>query len=158
MRFSMKTEYGVRAIFELAAHHGGEALQSAEIARRQRVPGPFLDQVLMTLRRAGLVRSMRGPHGGHLLSRLPSDIRLGEVISCLEGAGAVPDCLSHGDPCDQTYGCILHKVAEEADLAARNIFASHTLEDLLRGRGSQPQVYHGIFKPLPRRTRRPARV
>ena len=154
MRFSMKTEYGVRAIFELAAHHGGEALQSAEIAQRERIPGPFLDQVLMTLRRAGLIRSMRGPRGGHVLSRSPGEIRLDEVISCLEGAGPEPDCLSHGEP----YGCILHRVAEKADHAAREVFAAYTLEELLRTRTSPPEVYHGIFKPIPRRTRRPARV
>ena len=68
MRFSMKTEYGVRAIVELAANAGRGALQSGEIARRQSIPGPFLDQVLMTLRRAGLVTSTRGPRGGHTLA------------------------------------------------------------------------------------------
>ncbi len=158
MRLSMKTEYGVRAIFELAAHHGGDALQSAEIARRQRIPGPFLDQVLMTLRRAGLVRSMRGPHGGHVLGRSPSEISLDQVIVCLEGPGPAPDCLSHGQPCDQTYGCILHQVADEADRAVRGVFASHTLERLLHARGAGPAVYHGIFKPTPRRTRRATRA
>lgn len=158
MRFSMKTEYGVRAIFELAANHGREALQSAEIARRQRVPGPFLDQVLMALRRAGLVRSMRGPHGGHVLSRAPSEIRLDEVIVSLEGAGSSPDCLSQGRPCDPTFGCILHRVTQEADLAARRVFASHTLEQLLRAQEAEAPVYHGIFKPMPRRARRAVRA
>src|SRR5205085_3441842 len=85
MRFSMKTEYGVRAIVELAANVGRGSLQSSEIARRQGIPGPFLDQVLMTLRRAGLVNSMRGPRGGHQLARRPDDVRLDEVIACLEG-------------------------------------------------------------------------
>ena len=79
MRFSMKTEYGVRAILELAAHSGRGALQSAEIARRQGIPGPFLDQVLMTLRRAGMITSIRGPHGGHALARGAEEIRLDEV-------------------------------------------------------------------------------
>ena len=87
MRFSMKTEYGVRAIVELAANAGRGALQSGEIARRQSIPGPFLDQVLMTLRRAGLVTSTRGPRGGHTLARRPDEIRLDEVITCLEGNG-----------------------------------------------------------------------
>src|SRR3984893_4618175 len=87
MRLSMKTEYGVRAIVELAANAGRGALQSGEIARRQVIPGPFLDQVLMTLRRAGLVPSTRGPHGGHVLARGPEEIRLDEVIACLEGDG-----------------------------------------------------------------------
>src|SRR2546428_14127661 len=87
MRFSMKTEYGVRAALELAANAGRGALQSGEIARRQAIPGPFLDQVLMTLRRAGLVASTRGPHGGHELARPPEELRLAEGIACLEGNG-----------------------------------------------------------------------
>src|SRR2546427_12127468 len=87
MRFSMKTEYGVRAALELAANAGRGALQSGEIARRQAIPGPFLDQVLMTLRRAGLVASTRGPHGGPALARPPDGIRLHEGIACLAGHG-----------------------------------------------------------------------
>src|SRR5260370_10868615 len=85
MRFSMKTEYGVRAVLELAGNAGRGALQSSEIARRQGIPGPFLDQVLMILRRAGFVTSTRGPHGGHQLAREPGEIRLDHVIACLEG-------------------------------------------------------------------------
>src|SRR5438309_9603805 len=88
MRFSMKTEYGVRAVLELASHSGRGALQSSEIARRQGIPGPFLDQVLMILRRAGFITSTRGPHGGHELARGPEEIRLDQVIDWLEGNGA----------------------------------------------------------------------
>src|SRR2546426_12713725 len=87
MRFSMKTEYGVRAALELAANAGRGALQSGEIARRQAIPGPFLDQGLMTLRRAGLVASTRGPHGGHELGRRPEQIRLGAGTARLGGNG-----------------------------------------------------------------------
>src|SRR2546427_13199657 len=87
MRFSMKTEYGVRAALELAANAGRGALQSGEIARRQAIPGPFLDQVLMTLRRAGLVASTRGPHGGHELARRPDEVRPDEGIARPEGNG-----------------------------------------------------------------------
>ena len=150
-KFAMKTEYGVRAMFELAAHHGTEAIQSAEIARRERIPGPFLDQVLLILRRAGLVRSVRGPRGGHLLTRAPSEIRLDEVIASLEGAGADSDCEHHEDVAP--YGCILHHVTKEADAAARRVYASHTLADLLRDQPPPGGVFHGIFHPLPARSR-----
>lgn len=146
MRLSMKTEYGVRAIVELAANSGRGALQSGEIARRQVIPGPFLDQVLMTLRRAGLVHSTRGPHGGHVLARSPEDIRLDEVIACLEGDGVKsrqPDGAESGD------SRVLAQVVEKAEQAARDIFASHTLADCLRMRRTQPQVFHGIFHAVP---------
>lgn len=151
----MKTEYGVRAMFELAAHHGTDAIQSAEIARRERIPGPFLDQVLLILRRAGLVRSVRGPHGGHLLTRPPSEIRLDEVIASLEGPGTDTDCESHDDAAP--YGCILHGVTREADAVAQRVYASHTLAELLHDQPASARVFHGIFKPLAGQPKRPAR-
>ena len=151
MRFSMKTEYGVRAIMELAASDGRAALQSGEIARRQRIPGPFLDQVLMTLRRSGFVRSLRGPHGGHLLARPAGEIRLDEVIACLEGSGTDPATEGDGG---QTYGLALRRVTHDAEKAAKEVFASHSLSDLLRLQAAEPPVFHGIFKPLPPRGRR----
>lgn len=151
MRFSMKTEYGVRAIMELAALDGRAALQSGEIARRQRIPGPFLDQVLMTLRRSGFVRSVRGPHGGHLLARPAGEIRLDEVIGCLEGSGTEP---APGGDGAQTYGLVLQRVTRDAEQAAKEVFAAHTLSDLLRLQAAGPPVFHGIFKPLPSRARR----
>lgn len=147
MRFSMRTEYGVRAIVELAANAGRGALQSGEIARRQRIPGPFLDQVLMTLRRAGLIDSVRGPRGGHQLARPPEDIRLDEVIACLEGGprDTRPDTRGDGD------SQVLASVTAKAERAAKEVFASHTLADCLRLRAVEPAVFHGIFKPAPGR-------
>jgi Rrf2 family protein len=150
MRFSMKTEYGVRAIMELAAHTGRGTLQSGEIARRQRIPGPFLDQVLMTLRRAGLVNSTRGPHGGHELARRPEEIRLDEVIGCLEGNGRES---RQRDDAQATDSQVLAQVTAKAERAAREVFASHTLADCLALRRAEPQVFHGIFRAVPARPR-----
>lgn len=149
MRFSMKTEYGFRAILELAANAGRGTMQSAEIARRQGIPGPFLDQVLMTLRRAGLISSTRGPHGGHALARSPQEIRLDEVIDCLEGNGrdGRQDGSREGD------AIVLADVGEKAEAAAREVFAAHTLADCLRMR-RQPRVFHGIFRPVSEGSRR----
>ena len=146
MRFSMKTEYGVRAIVELAANAGRGALQSSEIARRQGIPGPFLDQVLMTLRRAGFVNSTRGPHGGHALARPPQEIRLDQVIVCLEGNGAKrvqPDAAETSD------SRVLSQVTEKAEEAARDVFAAHTLADCLLLRRVEPRVFHGIYHSSP---------
>jgi Rrf2 family transcriptional regulator, cysteine metabolism repressor len=150
MRFSMKTEYGVRAVVELAANAGRGILQSGEIARRQRIPGPFLDQVLMTLRRAGLVNSTRGPHGGHELARRPDEIRLDEVIACLEGNARENRVTEDADAGDSR---VLAQVTERAEQAARDVFAAHTLADCLRLRRVAPAVFHGIFHPVSSRSR-----
>ena len=150
MRFSMKTEYGVRAVLELAGNAGKGALQSSEIARRQGIPGPFLDQVLMILRRAGFVTSTRGPHGGHELARGPEEIRLDQVIACLEGDGArsrQPDAVETGD------SRVLAQVTEKAEQAALEVFSSHTLADCLRLRRVEPRVFHGIFRAAPAKSK-----
>jgi Rrf2 family protein len=146
MRFSMKTEYGVRAILELAGNAGRGALQSSEIARRQGIPGPFLDQVLMTLRRAGLVNSTRGPHGGHELARRPDEIRLDEVIACLEGDGVK---IRQPDGADTGESRVLAHITEKAEHAARDVFAAHTLAECLRLGRVEPRVFHGIFHSVP---------
>src|SRR5258708_35914353 len=146
MRFSMKTEYGVRAVLELAGQAGRGALQSSEIARRQGIPGPFLDQVLMILRRAGFIISTRGPHGGHELARRPEEIRLDQVIDCLEGNGSKsrqPDGAQTGD------SRLLGHVTEQAEQAARDVFASHTLADCLRLRRLEARLLQCIFHAVP---------
>ena len=75
MKVSMKGDYGVRALVELAHHYGEGPVQSAVIASRQSIPEPYLDQLLTSLRRAGFIRSVRGPQGGHALIRDPHDLQ-----------------------------------------------------------------------------------
>lgn len=82
----MKGDYGVRAMIDLAERHGQGPIQSEGIARRQQISEAYLDQLLTLLRRAGLVRSVRGPRGGHELARPANQITLMEVLSALEGS------------------------------------------------------------------------
>jgi Rrf2 family protein len=85
MRISSKSGYALRALFDLAQHVGEGPVQSEEIARRQGIPVNYLNQLLITLRRAGLIESMRGPQGGHMLARAPEAITLLEILNALEG-------------------------------------------------------------------------
>jgi Rrf2 family protein len=85
MRISSKSEYGVRALFELAQRYGQPPVQSSEIAEHQNIPEAYLNQLLITLRKAGLIRSVRGPQGGHQLARPPAQITLAEIVDALEG-------------------------------------------------------------------------
>ncbi|MCP9848495.1 Rrf2 family transcriptional regulator [Cyanobium sp. Morenito 9A2] len=86
MAFSAKTEYGLVALIELASiHASGGVLQVAEIAARQNIPDRYLEQMLTSLRRGGILRSIRGPKGGYQLLRPPAEVRVAEVVHCLEG-------------------------------------------------------------------------
>jgi len=84
--FSAKTTYGLLALLELAGvQASGERLQVGEIATRQSIPERYLEQMMASLRRAGLLRSSRGPRGGYRLARPATAITLAEVLDCLEG-------------------------------------------------------------------------
>src|SRR5689334_155715 len=104
MRVTMKGNYGLRAMIDLAAQYGRGPVPSAEIAARQHVPEHFLDQLLITLRRAGLLKSQRGPQGGHMLARPPAQITMLDVIRALEGKAAPMDPLPHLESRQGTAG------------------------------------------------------
>jgi Rrf2 family protein len=148
MKISMKADYGIRALLDLAERFGDAPVPSHDIAARQHVPGPFLDQLLMTLRRAGMVRSTRGPRGGHTLSRSPEDVTLGQAIDILEGQAAQMECFAAPETCEHSFGCPIRSSLLRAEDAMREVLDGTTLADMVRERRQQG-VFHGIYKPLP---------
>ena len=130
MRVSMKGDYGVRALVELAHRFGEGPVQSAVIANRQSIPEPYLDQLLTSLRRAGFIRSVRGPQGGHALIRDPHDLRLSEVIQALEGSLAPIACLDDPEGCRTTTTCCLKPVWQEIEAATIRVLESITIADI----------------------------
>src|SRR5205807_9164845 len=127
MKISMKADYGIRALLDLAERYGEQPVPSHDIAARQHVPGPFLDQLLMTLRRAGLVRSTRGPRGGHALSHPPEEVTLGQAIDILEGQAAQRECFSAPETCEHSFGCPIRSALLRAEDAMREVLDGTTL-------------------------------
>ncbi len=147
MKISMKADYGIRALLDLAEHDGGEPVPSHDIAARQFIPGPFLDQLLMTLRRAGLVRSTRGPRGGHVLGRAAGAITLAHAIDVLDGQAAQMECFTTPETCERSMGCGIRTALMRAEAAARCVLEGTTIADMTdehRAAG----VFHGIYKSL----------
>ena len=85
MYISVKSDYALLAIFDLAAQRPGEPIRIADIARRQKIPQKFLELILAGLKQAGFVESRRGAEGGYLLARPPESLTLGEVLRSVEG-------------------------------------------------------------------------
>ncbi|MDE3198363.1 MAG: Rrf2 family transcriptional regulator [Acidobacteriota bacterium] len=85
MNISVKGEYALQAIFDLASQSSGEPIRIADIARRQGIPQKFLELILASLKQAGFVESRRGAEGGYLLARRPETITVGEVLRFVEG-------------------------------------------------------------------------
>ena len=141
MKVSTKGEYGVRALIELA-HHYGETrpTQSSEIASRQRVPESYLEQLLTTLRRAGFIRSVRGPQGGHALIRDPRTLRVSEVIEALEGPIMPSDCLDEASNCGgRDQECAQRQMWSDVRDAILGVLENTTISELAkRDRAAQP--------------------
>ena len=85
MRISAKGEYAIRALLDLAVHHGEGLVPIQEVARRQSIPQRYLEQVLLLLKRAGILESKRGSAGGYQLVRSPAGISVGDVLRAVEG-------------------------------------------------------------------------
>src|SRR5215212_8742818 len=128
MKVSMKGDYGLRALVELAHQYGNGPVQSAVIASRQSIPEPYLDQLLTTLRRAGFIRSVRGPQGGHELIRDPYGIPLTEVMSALEGSLSPFTEGEHN--CPQVDKCAQREVWEEVQQATIQILERHNIGEM----------------------------
>jgi len=96
MKLSSTSDYGIRALVDLAQHDAGAPIPSAEIAERQGIPGSLAGQVLGRLRAAGFISSARGAQGGHQLAVPPEEIQLDRVVEALEGPLTLADCLERG--------------------------------------------------------------
>jgi Rrf2 family protein len=96
MKLSNKTVYGIKALLEIALHNGSE-VNGAEIAKVQRIPAKFLEQILAILKRSKLVISSRGRSGGYLLAKPPKAITLFEVVELLDGAITLTANLKKGN-------------------------------------------------------------
>jgi Rrf2 family transcriptional regulator, cysteine metabolism repressor len=133
MRLTRGSDYGAHAVIELASCYGQGPLQCAEIAARQKIPEAYLDQLLSILRRVGIVRSVRGPHGGHELARDPRQLTLGEVVTALEGP-VVPQEFVHapdGEDTDWWTACAVRNAWHAAAEASQHVLDSITIQELV---------------------------
>lgn len=140
---SAKTRYGLVALLELASIHAqGGVLQVGEIAARQQIPDRYLEQMLTNLRRAAILRSIRGPRGGYQLARAPSAIRLSDVVTCLEGDAAA----AAGRSCPATAEAeAVRGLQQQLVDAHHTILAGETLQSLLDQRDQLAQTQSMYF-------------
>lgn len=131
MKVSMRTDYGVRAAVELAASYGRPPVTSADIAARQDIPEPYLDQLLVALRKAGIVRSSRGPLGGHALARDPRDTTMADLVEALEGHGPPVTCFDDEGKCQLNDCCPQKEIWIAIDEAVWNILRGTSLAELV---------------------------
>ena len=135
--FTSKVEYALRAVVDLASHPSHGAIQSREIATRQAIPESYLDQLLSALRRAGLVRSIRGAAGGYTLGKAANLITVGDVIRAFEGgplAGDIASARASGAPPhrgDRGTDAAVTRVRQRVQEAVRAVIEGTTIRDLV---------------------------
>ncbi len=134
MRLSSRGHYGLKAMLDLAQNFGEKPIPLKRVAERQNVSEHYLEQLIAMLKKAALVKSVRGAQGGYLLAREPSQVTVGDVFRAMEGPVAPLYCVSEEDPgdWDESDYCITRSVWARVRDGIVAVIDSITLEDLCR--------------------------
>ncbi|MDA8170133.1 MAG: Rrf2 family transcriptional regulator [Nitrospiraceae bacterium] len=139
LRLSTKGQYGVRAMFEIAKGYPGVPITIKEISARQDVSVAYLEQILNTLRKSGLIASVKGPGGGYVLARIPGEIRIGEVLRELDGPIALTACQDPGG-CVRADGCVTSLLWRALGEKIEGFLDTITLNDLLNEKSLRKHI------------------
>lgn len=133
MKLSTKGRYGLKAMYDLAIHFGDGPISLKSIAERQRISDHYLEQLIATLRKSGLVKSIRGAQGGYVLSEVPEKITVGEIIRSLEGPLGVSDCSLEEEPasCENAECCVTRVIWKKIQDSISEVIDSITLQDMV---------------------------
>jgi len=138
---SQKARYALRALFVLGSQKTEEPVMIADIADEANVPRKFLEQILLELKKRGIVHSVRGKFGGYTLGREPADISFAEVIRVIDGPLALSPCASRTayrkcDDCEDEVTCAIRKVLLDVREATADILEHSTLAQAIAGEKS----------------------
>jgi Rrf2 family transcriptional regulator, cysteine metabolism repressor len=132
MKLSTKGRYGVKAMFELALHHGQDPVSIKTIAEKQKISDYYLEQLFGSLRKAGLINSIRGAQGGYVLSRPPSEITVANILNVLEGPIEISDCLSDDEMnCSRINYCATRLLWMKISDSVNDVIDSISLQDMI---------------------------
>ncbi len=137
MRLTTKSRYGLRALFDIAYNCGSTPAQIQDISRRQQISPRYLEQIFQNLKRAGILKSKRGPQGGYCLARKPEEITVLEVLKATEQDVLLADCsgATNKKPkrkaeCPFEGNCVTQTVWQEAGTLLDTLFSGMTLQTL----------------------------
>ncbi|MGD9369478.1 MAG: RrF2 family transcriptional regulator [Desulfobacteraceae bacterium] len=132
MKLSTRSRYGTRLMVDLAQHYDQGPVQIRDIARRQDISVKYLEQLIIPLKKAGFITSVRGPKGGHLLSKPPERITAGDIVRVLERDIGLVQCIKNPKVCDRIKTCPTRKLWEMAYLALYDQLNGVTLAELVQ--------------------------
>jgi Rrf2 family protein len=135
LKLTTKTRYGVRAVFDIAYHSQGGSAQAKDIARRQKIPQRYLEQIFQELKRAGIVDARRGPRGGYSLKRAPEEIKLSDLVKALQGP--IDQFFAVEDEPNDVHASLWRDMARKVTAC----FDEVTVRDLCERRNRQQSMY-----------------
>lgn len=131
MKLSTRGRYGTRLMIELTKHYNKGPTSISQISKNQDIPVKYLEQLIIPLKKAELISSIRGPKGGHMLSKPPGQISLWDILSLLETRLTFVDCVDGDHVCKNADDCPIRPFWGKAFSAAMEIFKKTTLVDVL---------------------------
>lgn len=130
MKLSTKGRYGVKAMVDLAINYGEQPISIKSISERQSISEYYLEQLFSSLRKAKLIKSVRGAQGGYILNRAPEEITIYDVINVLEGPIEISDCLEEGS-CNKIDCCATRLLWKKIKNSIDSVTSSITLKDIV---------------------------
>ena len=134
MKISTRGRYGTRMMLDLAAHHDQGPTPLREIAKRQDLSVKYLEQLIIPLKAAGYIRSVRGARGGYTLAKKPDKINVGQIIKVLEGGLSLVDCVEDPKVCEREKNCPTRDIWLRMSQRLMEELSSLTLRDVLDGK------------------------
>jgi Rrf2 family transcriptional regulator, cysteine metabolism repressor len=130
MKISTRTRYGMRAMVEVAGGYPEKPVSLRHVAEQQAISLKYLEQLMIKLKQAGLIRSVRGLHGGYLLTCDPAEMNLKDIVIALEGPLALVDCVANAPNCKKFKDCVTRALWEQMTQALVDVLDGTTLADL----------------------------
>lgn len=131
MKLSTKGKYGLKAMFELALSSNGEPVSLKYIAKKQGISDQYLEQIFSILKKAELVKSVRGAQGGYYISKEASEITVADILKVLEGDMAFTECLLDKDLCENFDSCATKYVWAKVKESIEEVTNSISLQDMI---------------------------
>lgn len=129
MWLSTKTRYGLKAIYEIGINFNKNPVPLSIIAEKHEISLSYLEQIIALLKKAGIIKSTRGPQGGYSLKKPPETISIGEIIRALEGSYAPTECVERNEKCFYASECITHSVFTKINDSISQVVDNMTLKD-----------------------------
>ena len=131
MKLSTRSRYGTRLMLEMARHYRQGPLQLGDIAKRQEVSVKYLEQIIIPLKKARYIKRVRGRKRGHILTRPPEEITVGEIVALLENGNGLVECAADATVCERADICPTRLLWKEAHEAMFDRLEAVTLADLV---------------------------